>query len=193
MLQSQTVLDAHPTAGHPLDRLTSAEIDAAREVAIAAGLFGDTVRVAYLGLEEPPKADVISWVPGEPVSRRIRMLLLDMATGAGRDVIVAVHRGAVESVRELDSDVDGQPPIMLEEFMLVDEIVKADPGWRAGDGRAAASPTSTWSVRVRCPLVRSASTARPAGGCCGCSRSCSTTRRTTAGRTRSTASSPTST
>ena len=27
--------------------------------------------------------------------------------------------------------VDGQPPILLEEFIAVDEIVKADPGWAA--------------------------------------------------------------
>jgi len=37
----------------------------------------------------------------------------------------------VEQVDVLDPAVDGQPPIMLDEFVAVDEIVKADKGWRA--------------------------------------------------------------
>jgi primary-amine oxidase len=37
----------------------------------------------------------------------------------------------VEQVDILNPAVDGQPPIMLDEFVAVDEIVKADKGWRA--------------------------------------------------------------
>jgi primary-amine oxidase len=33
--------------------------------------------------------------------------------------------------RVLDSGREGQPPIMLEDLMAVDEIVKCDDGWRA--------------------------------------------------------------
>ena len=97
---------------------------------IAAGLFGETARIAYLGLEEPPKHEVTAWVAGDPVQRRVRLMLLDMATGAGRDVIVSVGDAAVVGDSDLDPVVDGHPPIILEEFMLVDEIVKADPRWR---------------------------------------------------------------
>jgi primary-amine oxidase len=115
---------------HPLDRLTAAEIDAAREVVIAAGLLAETIRVAYLGLEEPPKSVVLAWTDGSPIPRSVRMVLLDMATGGGRDVIVSVTDGVITSDTVLDPEVDGHPPIILEEFMLVDEIVKADERWR---------------------------------------------------------------
>jgi primary-amine oxidase len=118
-------------AVHPLDRLDASEIDLAREIAAKAGLLGETVRVAYLGLDEPPKAQVLAWAPGQPVRRRVRMVLLDTATGAGRDVIVSVTAAAVESTVDLDHHIDGHAPIVVDEFMLVEEIVKADPGWRA--------------------------------------------------------------
>jgi primary-amine oxidase len=145
-----SIAQASPDTGiaHPLDRLTEAEIDRAREAVAAAGLFGETIRVAYLGLEEPPKAQVLAWRPGESIDRRVRLVLLDMATGAGHDAIVSLTDGTVQAVK-LDPHVDGQPPIILEEFLLVDEIVKADPGWRAA--MAARGVTDLDMVRP-CPL-----------------------------------------
>jgi primary-amine oxidase len=131
MTQTYTILGRPSTApAHPLDRLTAAEIDAARDVIIGAGLFGETARIAYLGLEEPPKHEVTAWVAGDPVQRRVRLVLLDMATGGGRDVIVSVTDAVIVSETVLDPDTDGHPPIILEEFMLVEEIVKGDPRWR---------------------------------------------------------------
>ncbi len=116
---------------HPLDRLTADEITAAADVLRKADLFGDTVRVANLALEEPPKADVLAHVPGDAVDRRVRTVLLDTVTGRSRTVLASITRGEVDSVVDHDPLIDGQPPIMLDEFVAVDEIVKADEGWRA--------------------------------------------------------------
>jgi primary-amine oxidase len=69
------------TPDHPLAPLTAAEIDAAREVLVAAGLVGDTVRFPSLLLEEPSKRDVLAYRPGDPIDRRVRAMLLDIATG----------------------------------------------------------------------------------------------------------------
>jgi len=130
MTQVQTTAN-WPGLTHPLARLTAEEIDLARRVCIDAGLIGETTRFAYLGLEEPAKDDVLQWTPGAPVNRRVRTFLLDVATGAGRDVVVSISDDAVVSARDLDPLVDGHPPILLEEFELVDQIVKSDPGWVA--------------------------------------------------------------
>ncbi|MEE6311620.1 primary-amine oxidase [Plantactinospora veratri] len=119
------------TDGHPLARLTADEIRAARTLLDRAGLLGPTVRFAVLALAEPAKDVVLAYRPGDPVDRRVRAVLLDVATGVARTVLASVTTGTVESVREHDAARDGQPPIMLEEFVAVDEIVKADPGWRA--------------------------------------------------------------
>jgi primary-amine oxidase len=119
------------TISHPLQRMTPDEIDRARQLFESAGLSGETIRFANLSLEEPPKDEVLAFKAGDPVDRRVRAVLLDMATGRTRIVVASLTRGAVDEVREIDNGVDGQPPILLEEFIAVDEIVKADEGWRA--------------------------------------------------------------
>ena len=119
------------TTTHPLQRLTADEIDRARQLFETAGLSGETIRFANLSLEEPPKDEVLAFKAGDPVDRRVRAVLLDVATGQTRIVVASLTRSAVDEVREIDNGVDGQPPILLEEFIAVDEIVKADEGWRA--------------------------------------------------------------
>jgi len=119
------------TAGHPLERLSAAEIDAARTLFQKNDLLTPTTRFAMLALEEPTKPAVLAWQPGDPVDRRVRALLLDAATGQVRSAIASVTRAEVDEVTEIDPAVDGQPPILLDEFISVDEIVKGDPEWRA--------------------------------------------------------------
>jgi primary-amine oxidase len=120
---------------HPLRRLDGEEIRVASDVLAGAGLLAATVRVTYLGLEEPPKHEVLAWRPGTATDRRVRAILLDAATGEASDVIVSLTGQRVHSRRTIDVTRDGHPPIMLEDLVAVDEIVKADPGWLAAVGR----------------------------------------------------------
>ena len=124
-----------PEPSHPLQRLGGGEIRRARTVLAEHGLVGEHTRFAYLGLEEPPKDEVLAFRPGEPVERRVRAILLDMATGAATDVVASLTRAAIVSSVVLDTTRDGQPPIMLEDLIAVDEIVKGDRGWRAAMAR----------------------------------------------------------
>lgn len=140
---------ATAVGAHPLDALGAEEVGAARDVLTEAGLLGGTARVAYLGLAEPAKADVLAFRPGDATDRRVRVLLLDTATGAARDALVSVTHRTVESVTDLDPGTDGQPPILMDEYELADEIVKADEGWRAAI--AARGITDLELVRG-CPL-----------------------------------------
>jgi primary-amine oxidase len=120
---------------HPLARLSAAEIGAARSLFGRAGLLGPTIRFALLALEEPAKDVVLAYRPGDPIDRQVRAVLLDVATGRASTVVASLSRNEVLSVKSIDPAVDGQPPIMLEEFIAVDEIVKADEGWRAAMAR----------------------------------------------------------
>jgi primary-amine oxidase len=120
---------------HPLRRLTAEEIQEARRVLAEADLLTPTTRFAYLGLEEPTKDEVLAWSPGDVVERRVRAVLLDVATGQTTDTVVTLTEHEVESATEIDCASAGQPPILLEEFILVDEIVKGDEGWRAAMAR----------------------------------------------------------
>ena len=49
---------------------------------------GATTKFALLGLEEPEKRFVLDFSPGELVDRRVRAVLLDVATGAAQIVVV---------------------------------------------------------------------------------------------------------
>jgi primary-amine oxidase len=131
MMSSEAATAARALNKHPLAPLTADEIDLCREICITSGLVRETTRVAYMGLEEPSKADVARWTPGASVEREARLFLLDMASGRGDDVILSLTTQSVVRVRQVDPKKDGQLPIVADEFELVDEIVKADHGWRA--------------------------------------------------------------
>jgi primary-amine oxidase len=119
------------TATHPLARLSADEVTAAREIVEAAGLLEDSTKFVYVGLDEPHKRDVLAWTPGQPVERRVRVLLLDRATGQGRDLTVSIPSRSVVRDVEIDGVADGQVPILDAEFEAIEPILAADERWVA--------------------------------------------------------------
>jgi primary-amine oxidase len=53
-----------PGASHPLQRLGADEIRLAKTLLAEHGLVGAHTRFAYLGLEEPPKGEVLAYRAG---------------------------------------------------------------------------------------------------------------------------------
>jgi primary-amine oxidase len=137
------------TPKHPLDRLTAGEINATRALIDAANIVTPATRYAYVGLEEPPKAEVLAFRLGDEVTRRVRATLLDLDTGRTRVAIVSLSSAEVESVTEVDPRVDGHAPVLDDDLFAVDEIVKSDPGWR--EAMARRGVTDLDLVRP-CPL-----------------------------------------
>ncbi len=146
---------------HPLDPASAAEYLAGREILAAAGLLGESVRFAYYGLEEPAKDEVITvtgWAAGRPSpsqpsgrpDRRLRVFLIDVRTGESADVVVSLTSEQVVSRRVLDPRTDGQLPILTEDFAVAEEIVRADPQWRAAMARRGL--TDVTKIRT-CPLT----------------------------------------
>ncbi|NUR06858.1 MAG: primary-amine oxidase [Nocardioidaceae bacterium] len=121
--------------GHPLDRLTADEIAHNRTVLDKAGLVGATTRFPLVMLVEPTKGDVLAWRPGDPVNRRVRTTLLDRGTGEVEEVVVSLTAEEVVGRRTVDVVAEGQPPIMAEEFALVERVLWADAGWCAAMAR----------------------------------------------------------
>src|SRR5215469_10812442 len=117
---------------HPLDPATASEYLAGREIMAAAGLLADPVSFAYYGLEEPPKDEVLA---GTPADRRLRAFLINLKTGESTDVVVSLGQRSVVSARTVDTAAEGQLPIVDSEYHLVEEIMAADPGWRAAMAR----------------------------------------------------------
>lgn len=105
---------------------TPEEIEAVMAVLRREGLFTDTHRIAYLGLLDPPRGAQRAEVSHD---RRFRVFILDSTGGTPRDAVVSAARGEVLSNRELDSSVDGEFPVMEEEFEVVEAILAEDPQW----------------------------------------------------------------
>jgi primary-amine oxidase len=126
---------------HPLAMTTVEEVERVRAALADAGFLGDTVRFAFFLPEEPPKAEVLAFSEGDVVDRRFRVALLDLASGRSWDTVVSATNGEVVSSRELDPATEGQPPIIDSEFMVVEEILNADPGWLAALEKRGIDPT----------------------------------------------------
>ncbi|WP_433474518.1 primary-amine oxidase [Spirillospora sp. CA-142024] len=112
---------------HPLDPLGADEIRAVGRILAEDGLAG--ARVAYLGLEEPPKRTVLEFAPGEPVHRRARVLLLDPASGESWTAVVSITAERVESRVAIDPVEDGQVPLLDGDHALVRRVLADDPEW----------------------------------------------------------------
>jgi primary-amine oxidase len=118
------------TVKDPLADLSAAEITAARDILVAAGLVAETTRFVYVGLDEPTRDDLAEPSP-EGCERRARVLLHDVRTPAAKDVCVSLSAATVTRVRDLDATVDGQLPVLDEEFGLVEELLATDERWLA--------------------------------------------------------------
>src|SRR6202453_853638 len=140
-VRSDETSRAHPA--HPLDPASTAEYLAGREIMAASGLLAEPVRFAYYGLEEPPKG------ASQP-DRRLRAFLLDLLSGESTDVVVSLPERRVVSARTLDPSTDGQLPIIDTDFAVVEEVVRADPAWRAAMARRGL--TDVTKIRT-CPIT----------------------------------------
>ena len=106
---------------------TADEIGSVRSLLVASGLMGDESRVAYLGIDEPSIAEMES----AAVDRRFRVMLQDVRTGLGSDIVISISSGTVISARQLDPSEDGQLPLLPEEADSIEAILAADERWLA--------------------------------------------------------------
>ena len=103
---------------------TAEELHRVRTILADAGLFGESIRVAYLGLLDPPRT-------AAETDRRFRVFLHDVSGAAPTDVIVSATHNTVESSVTLDTALTGELPVLEEEFGAVEELLTTDARWLA--------------------------------------------------------------
>jgi primary-amine oxidase len=114
---------------HPLEPLSAGELARAAGVLLDSGRAGDPpARIAYVTLEEPGKAELAGWSPGDPVDRRALVVAWRREDHATIEAVVSLTAGEVLS---LVTVAGAQAPLLLEELSAAERIVKADPAWRA--------------------------------------------------------------
>ncbi len=111
---------------HPLAALTGGEIAAAVALVRSDPTFTEATRFAYIGLLEPSKDQVRAWAPGQPVERRVRLML-----------VAGPHANVVEAVASLHSgelsmtDVSGvRPGLLFEESFAAIVAVHENVQWQ---------------------------------------------------------------
>jgi len=113
---------------HPLESLSAEEIGAAAAVLRAEKGLGDTARFVFVELQEPDKAAVLAWQPGDqPLPREAHIVLYERSERTTYEAVVSLSDRSVRSYRAVPGV---QAPIMDEEFMSCEQIVQADPRWQ---------------------------------------------------------------
>ncbi len=110
---------------HPLDPLSDAEINAVRTILQGDGKVDDATRYPLVTLREPPKAEVLAWKAGDPVTRHAFAVIKKGPQTF--ETVIDLTGAKVESWKQ----VEGQPSILLEEFTGSSDIVKSNPAWQA--------------------------------------------------------------
>src|SRR5215475_15902113 len=111
---------------HPLDPLSREEIAAVVEILTNAGKVGPGTRFALIALQEPPKALVINAAVGQ--ARQASVVAYERAANKTIEGLVDLTHRHVISWKTRPGV---QPPILMGEYALTAEIVRADSRWRA--------------------------------------------------------------
>jgi len=113
---------------HPLDPLTSSEIETAANVIRSSKAFPSTGLFSTIQLNEPSKESVMKFQPGSPVRREAFAIVLDREGNKTYEAIVDLRTKTITSWKEIPGV---QPLVFAGEYDVVDELVRADPRWQA--------------------------------------------------------------
>jgi len=114
---------------HPLDALSSAELEEAAQILRTEKNLGDTARFVSISLHEPDKITVAAFQPGLATKRQAFVVMLDRASQYASEAVVDLIGKSVVSWKQLPKGI--QPSIMLDEFFEVERAVRRHPEFLA--------------------------------------------------------------
>ena len=113
---------------HPLDPLSKEEIAAASKLLKESGKLPANARFQTIVLNEPPKAEVYAFKPGDTFRREAFFVAYDRANNKTFDGVADIRNQRVVSVREVPG---AQPSIMLDDVLMFQSIVRGDAEWQS--------------------------------------------------------------
>lgn len=112
------------TTAHPYDPLTAEEIEKAVGVVRASHPQRGAMKFPLVRLDLPDKEQVRAYDPSRPIPRVAFLVVYDPEASAMFEARVDLTDDSLVSFKHLPGM---QPPIMIDELMALDEIVKNDP------------------------------------------------------------------
>jgi len=123
-----SLTNSTPAQSHPLDPLTSSEIQIAATVLRSAKGFPRSGLFSTIQLREPSKETVIKFQSGSPIRREAFAIVLDREGNKTFEAIVDLGGKRIVSWKEIPGV---QPLVFAGEYELVDKLVREDPRWQA--------------------------------------------------------------
>lgn len=174
-----SLASAAPAQDHPMDGLSGQEIRRAVKILQNRHLVDPASRFPLVTLQEPAKAFVLAWQPGQAVPRSAFVIVKQGARTF--EAVIDLTTGVLVSWKEVQGV---QPGILLEEFFGANTLVAEDPDFLAGLARRGLTPEQVFCaplsagyfaipehegrrlLRISCFDVREGSNilARPIGG-----------------------------
>ncbi len=115
-------------SAHPLDPLTTEEIQTAVATVQSAHPLSERARFPNVSLKEPDKESVLSFKAGDPIQRDAFVVVLDPSESKTYEAVVDLGSATLSQWTEVPNV---QPAILDEEYELLDSLAKADPRWQA--------------------------------------------------------------
>jgi len=133
---------------HPLAPLTPAEIEQARDLVLESEALSADTRFVEITLKEPSKVTLRSYEAGESdTDRQASVVVRDKESHTSYEGVVSIDSGALVSWEEIDR---GQPRMIGEEFVEVEEVVTSHPEFQEAVKRRGADPANAivtaWSA-----------------------------------------------
>ena len=112
---------------HPLEPLTPDEIRRAVTTVRATGRLDEAARFATITLDGPSKEALSSYRPGDPIERRVRLVIVP---GPESTVVEAIVALPAEDIVSWDVRSGVRPALLFEESLRSIVALKEDPAWQ---------------------------------------------------------------
>jgi primary-amine oxidase len=113
---------------HPLDPLTKEELQTTVTVLKTAGRATPQSRFLWVGLNEPPKSEILAYAPGKAVRREAFAVVYERESNRTFEAVVDLRNLRVLSWKAIPGV---QPPMFGEDIELLSKLVHADTRWQA--------------------------------------------------------------
>ena len=133
---------------HPLDPLTSDEINTVTAVLRAEGRAVAENLFPEITLREPPKPEVLAWRPGQPMRREAFVIVLDLPANRMHEAIVDLQARRVLSWKHVPGS---QPLLTAVENDLAIAITRTNLAWQAAMSRRGISQFDEVSLSAWAP------------------------------------------
>ena len=127
---------AATTSAHPLDPLTSAEIEAVTGLISSDPRAPSAPRFVSVEVREPPKSRVLAFEPGAGCERQASVVLLDRELGDCVEVVVSLTRAEIASWRVVEGV---QPAITPDEAAECQRVARNCPEFLAAINKRGVS------------------------------------------------------